>query len=415
MLNKANRPWYHFVNFAFVYLQLIGMANFRYDKKHGLLVSSVFWAYYCAVVSAASISLIAYEFANEILDSDWLLGEKSLSAVSRAATFVNYASVIFSIGKQWCMKRQFKNFICRLLFLERKLFHHLEAQKFFNYQPVAWLILKFVIWVFLIYLEIRMMVMLHQLDNWRSIFLWFMASIVWHIGAAPLNVFYVIILCITRFYNIFNSQLRLFASQMELASAITSSHNKMWEYCKLSDVLDTYTSLSIDIHNAVVDAVDIFQFQSLAIFGEAYINLVGRMYLIFLLVDATKISNEYIVLTALYILFSFLTYLLPFFIVTVVIRETEKSVEYGKLGNQFLNLDERLERNVLIEKLDSSILINLVFFFSFQIEIFTLLLTLKGDKIKFGGLVHINRALILSAILSAVAHLLLLIQFYRQS
>ncbi|XP_037921128.1 uncharacterized protein LOC119657984 isoform X2 [Hermetia illucens] len=49
------------------------------------------------------------------------------------------------------------------------------------------------------------------------------------------------------------------------------------------------------------------------------------------------------------------------------------------------------------------------------IEIFSLLLTLKGDKIKFGGLVHINRALILSAILSAVAHLLLLIQFYRES
>ncbi|XP_037921127.1 uncharacterized protein LOC119657984 isoform X1 [Hermetia illucens] len=118
------------------------------------------------------------------------------------------------------------------------------------------------------------------------------------------------------------------------------------------------------------------------------------MYLIFLLVDATQISNEYILLTALYILFSFFTYLLPFFIVTVVIRETEKSVEYGKLGNQFLNLDERLERNI---------------------EIFSLLLTLKGDKIKFGGLVHINRALILSAILSAVAHLLLLIQFYRES
>ncbi|CAD7090934.1 unnamed protein product [Hermetia illucens] len=391
MLSVADGSWDCFVNFAFVYLQLTGVATFRYDKKRHIIVSSAFWTHYCTVISIASLILVSYEFANEVI-SKHPYEEKLLSAVSRSGTLFIYASAIFVIGKQWFMRSQFKDFIGRLLSLERKLFQHLEVPQFLNCQFLALFILKSVMSVLLKYLEVRVLFMLYTFDTWMSVLYWFMASIVWHIGAAPLNIFYVIILCMLRFYNIFNGRLKLFARQMELASGIKSSHNKMWEYCRLSDALDTYTSLFADIHNATVDAVEILQFQSLAIFGETYMNTVGRMYFIFLVANTTGMTNEQLIVSVSYVLLSFLVDLLPFFIFTIIVREAQKCEEYAKLENKFWNLDERLERDI---------------------EMFALLTTLKKHKIEFGGLVHINRASILSAILSATVHFLILVQFYR--
>ncbi|XP_037921776.1 uncharacterized protein LOC119658444 isoform X2 [Hermetia illucens] len=77
---------------------------------------------------------------------------------------------------------------------------------------------------------------------------------------------------------------------------------------------------------------------------------------------------------------------------TLIKTETNKSGKYGRLTNEFLGVDERLEQNI---------------------EMLSFLLILKPHDVKFCGMVDINRAFILSVILSAFVDLMLLIQFQR--
>ncbi|CAD7090935.1 unnamed protein product [Hermetia illucens] len=150
---------------------------------------------------------------------------------------------------------------------------------------------------------------------------------------------------VLRFYNILNSELKLLVYRIKLVSE-SRQHNKMGHYCKLSDLLDSYTSLFIDIHDVAMDAVKIFQFQNLAILNKTFVNSVTRMYYIFLLAKTAQIADEYLYLSGTYAFFSLIDDLLSFFVVTLIKTETNKSGKYGRLTNEFLGVDERLEQNV---------------------------------------------------------------------
>ncbi|CAD7090936.1 unnamed protein product [Hermetia illucens] len=356
----------------------------------GILVRSVFWGYYSVIINTGFIAFIAYAL-KQLFITYWTIEGKVLSIATTAGIALAHISTICSIGTQLCKQDQFLNLVNRIIVLGRNIHHDIEVKKFADRQFLALFLSKIAMWVLLKCLEFRFLILANQFRNWESILYWTLISTASHVGAAPLTLFYVSILFVLRFYNILNSELKLLVYRMKLVSE-SRQHNKMEHYCKLSDLLDAYISLFIDIHGVAVDAVKIFQFQNLVILSKTYVNLVARMYYIFLLAETAQIADEYLYLSGIYSFFWFIDDLLSFFVVTLIKTETNKSGKYERVASEFLGVDERLQKNI---------------------EMLSFLLILKRHDVKFCGMVDINRAFILSIIFSAIFDFMLLIQFHR--